>query len=29
MEEKLLEAVAEIIYFGIKTEEVDTTSRKI
>lgn len=29
MEEKLLEAVAEIIYFGIKTEEIDTTSMKI
>lgn len=29
MEEKLLEAVSEIIYFGIKTEEVDTTSKKI
>lgn len=29
MEEKLLEAVAEIIYFGIKTEEVDTTNRKL
>ena len=29
MEEKLLEAVVEIIYFGIKTEEVDTTSMKI
>lgn len=29
MEEKLLEAVAEIIYFGIKTEKIDTTSMKI
>lgn len=29
IEEKLLEAVAEIIYFGIKTEKIDTTSMKI
>lgn len=29
MEEKLLETVAEIIYFGIKTEKIDTTSMKI
>lgn len=29
MEKKLLEAVVEIIYFGIKTEKIDTTSMKI